>query len=103
MKRLFLVIIVLFCMSSLFAEKYTVTDFNGTVTYKSTNKFVKIVKGLELEEDDIVNVSLQSYLIITDTNGKEIVIKSASKGTVKELVLNSFILNNKKWVRCCCT
>lgn len=90
-------------MSSLFAEKYTVTDFNGTVTYKSTNKFVKIVKGLELEEDDIVNVSLQSYLIITDTNGKEITIGSASKGTVKELVLNSFILNNKKWVRYCCT
>lgn len=84
-------------------KKYTVTDFNGTVTYKSKNKFVKIVKGLELEEDDIVNVSLQSYLIITDTNGKEITIESASKGTVKELVLNSFILKNKKWVRCCCT
>lgn len=87
MKRLFLTVFVLFCTIGLFAEKYTVKETNGNVTYKTLDKYNKVVPGMELDDETYVNVSVQAHLIVVNSAGKEITIKSASKGTVSELVI----------------
>ncbi|MDO4505485.1 MAG: hypothetical protein Q4B64_00895 [Spirochaetales bacterium] len=87
MKRFLITVAVLLSAGFLFAENYTVKSVTGKATVQTgSDKWTELSEGKTVTSANVINTSLNSLLVLTDANGKEIKIKANQKGTVDILV-----------------
>lgn len=97
MKKIISLFVALFVSGLLFAaDIYTVKEVKGKVTYEvSAGKFKDVVEGQELSVSTVINVGVNSNLIL-EADGKTYTIKPMSKGALNSFVSASVASGFKK-------
>lgn len=87
MKKLIALAVTLFAAAMLFAaDEFTVKSVKGKVTFEAEPGLMKEVKaGQKLSLSTVINTAVNSTLVVTGEDGKEVTIKAMKKGTVESL------------------
>ncbi len=89
MKKLFFSICLLFSFVFIFAEDFEVKSVSGKIMYTAEKgKLKKITVGQIVNEETKVTIAVNSKLILTSSNGKDIFLRQQGKATIGEMINN---------------
>jgi plasmid maintenance system antidote protein VapI len=89
MKKLILMFSILFSFSFLFAEEYEVKSVSGKVMYMADKaKLKKITVGQILTDETNITIDVNSKLILTTQNGKDIFLRQQGKASISQMINN---------------
>ncbi len=88
MKRILICAILALVTLSLSAQKYKVTDVEGTAVYYSKKEKLPIKKGMVLDANTVVMLNYKSSLSLIEekANGKNIKLTKTGKSTLHNMI-----------------
>ncbi len=87
MKKLLIAAASLFSVTFIHAESYTVKSVTGLANIQTgSENWVELSEGKTVTSENIISTSLNSILVLSDENGKDIKIKANQNGSVDILV-----------------
>ena len=89
MKKIIIASLLIFiCGSVCSAQDFLVYTVKGDITVYRGSKIEKIVSGMTLKSNDIINIPAESRLVILNESSKELhTIKAASNGQLSKLIV----------------
>lgn len=86
MKKIILILTMIFSTAFVFATSFKVESVDGKVTYQSApNEWKTLENGQELSSSSVIQTSINSTLVVSE-NGSKYTIKAMQKGSIENLI-----------------